>query len=420
MPVSHTIERGESLSTIAAKYGFRNWRTVYDAPENTTFRTQRPNPNLVQAGDTIVIPDKAAKSTPVTVGQQHRYRLAAKTAMTAEVEFCFLDETDPSRRFDGISVQFDQGTGPGPAKTTNSVGVIQLSEPEIHEGVVRIETIRDLRSASPRNWDRYGGDFNTGHSYVVSLPNNPLQLALPIALVRSTRRPRLNEDGTPARDILHGDYTKQQILDLGTMFELDDWGRDLDTVSAATLFADFRRMATELFSTGKLEDNIQSMINHFEGNTGGDYSNADLTQAVSGHDSTKNFEQNIRDELRTLINRHNGDVMLIALNEMQLRGRPHYSTMGDTLGGLTIAINDTWANDVELIEYQLSSGRYRGKFRLTLYDHFGLDQPDVEKKYGMLGGFRAWFILQHLQRFNYTPFVARVVLDYEFSGTVGS
>ncbi len=38
----------------------------------------------------------------------------------------------------------------------------------------------------------------------------------------------------------------------------------------------------------------------------------------------------------------------------------------------------------------------------------------------MLAGFRAWFILQHLDRMAFRPFVTKIVLDYDFSGTVGS
>jgi len=53
-----------------------------------------------------------------------------------------------------------------------------------------------------------------------------------------------------------------------------------------------------------------------------------------------------------------------------------------------------------------------------LYDHFGLDEPDVDnsKSYDYLAGFRAWFMLQHLKRFAYKPFLTVIELEYDFSG----
>lgn len=52
---------------------------------------------------------------------------------------------------------------------------------------------------------------------------------------------------------------------------------------------------------------------------------------------------------------------------------------------------------------------------LRLYDHFGLDQPDVEKIYVELAGFRAWFVLQHYDSFNgkYKPFI-NIFDDYVY------
>ena len=43
----HKVEPGECLSSIAEKYGFHQWKTVYDASENADLRTRRPNPNVL-------------------------------------------------------------------------------------------------------------------------------------------------------------------------------------------------------------------------------------------------------------------------------------------------------------------------------------------------------------------------------------
>jgi len=72
--LTHVVVSGECLSSIAAKYGFRQWQTVYNAPENADFRQLRPNPNVIYPGDEIVIPDKEAKDDPGDTEQHHKFK----------------------------------------------------------------------------------------------------------------------------------------------------------------------------------------------------------------------------------------------------------------------------------------------------------------------------------------------------------
>ena len=58
MPKNYEVQPGDTLSKIASKHGFSDYREIYDHPSNALFRAKRPNPNLIFAGDIIVIPDK--------------------------------------------------------------------------------------------------------------------------------------------------------------------------------------------------------------------------------------------------------------------------------------------------------------------------------------------------------------------------
>lgn len=166
-----------------------------------------------------------------------------------------------------------------------------------------------------------------------------------------------------------------------------------------------------------LEDNIKRMIDKFEDNTGGAYSNGDLTEAVRNHESTKRFVEQIRKGLAAALKKHKGHINNLTKNvDVRLIGRPVFNSTSDTLSGLTIAINDTWAYKVSVTNYELSGKNYKGIFNVALYDHFGLDQPDVEKKYKYLAGFRTWFILQHLKRFSYKPFITEIEMIHSFEG----
>lgn len=98
------------------------------------------------------------------------------------------------------------------------------------------------------------------------------------------------------------------------------------------------------------------------------------------------------------------------------------NTTSDKFWGPTIAINDTWAYDVDIQNYTPSAdGTYTAELRVILYDHFGLDVPDLDislwkpfKPYGLAGLFRAWFILQHVR--GYRPFITVIDTIHPIEG----
>ncbi len=53
----HTVGIGECVSSISRKFGFASWRTVFDDPKNAELRARRPNPNVLELGDVIFVPD---------------------------------------------------------------------------------------------------------------------------------------------------------------------------------------------------------------------------------------------------------------------------------------------------------------------------------------------------------------------------
>lgn len=99
---------------------------------------------------------------------------------------------------------------------------------------------------------------------------------------------------------------------------------------------------------------------------------------------------------------------------------PVFNTNADRAEGLQIAINDTWGNSVEVNNYELKNGKFKGNLHFTIYDHFGLDRPDVEKTYVNLQGFKSWFVLQHYDyyRGKYKPFATVSEIDVPFEGVI--
>ncbi len=73
----HRVRPGECLSSIAKQYGFADWRTIYNHPENASFRQRRPNPNVIYPGDRIYIPDGEQREESCTTEQCHNFRCKA-------------------------------------------------------------------------------------------------------------------------------------------------------------------------------------------------------------------------------------------------------------------------------------------------------------------------------------------------------
>lgn len=71
---THTVDKGECLAKIAAKYGF-TWQTIWNAPENGALRRKRKDPNVLQPGDLIVLPNPGGKQLPVEMGKSHKFIL---------------------------------------------------------------------------------------------------------------------------------------------------------------------------------------------------------------------------------------------------------------------------------------------------------------------------------------------------------
>lgn len=75
MPIQHIVQQGECLTSIAHQHGFRDWRAIYNHPDNAPLRRKRPNPNVLFPGDVVVLPDPMAKTAKCATGRHHRFQI---------------------------------------------------------------------------------------------------------------------------------------------------------------------------------------------------------------------------------------------------------------------------------------------------------------------------------------------------------
>jgi len=71
---SHTIKKGECLSSIAEIYGFHDPDIIYNHSDNAQLKAKRSNPNVLCKGDKVNIPDKIEKKMPGADAQKHKFK----------------------------------------------------------------------------------------------------------------------------------------------------------------------------------------------------------------------------------------------------------------------------------------------------------------------------------------------------------
>jgi N-acetylmuramoyl-L-alanine amidase len=136
MTASHTVAQGEHLSRIAREYGFRNFNTIWDHPQNAELKKKRANPNVLNPGDTLYIPDKEQKTVGRPTAQLHTFTVPARKLMLRIVvrdfdnqpvvnSACVLEIADAKYNL-----------------TTNAQGRIEQAIPDTAEdGVLRIPSL---------------------------------------------------------------------------------------------------------------------------------------------------------------------------------------------------------------------------------------------------------------------------------------
>ena len=143
MSLYHVVAQGEYVSAIARRYGFSDYRTVWDAPENAALKAERKTPNVLFPGDRLFIPDRHLREEPRPTDQRHRFvRLGQGLVLRVRMEHRFYrpiattpcDLTIESRRA---------------AVTTDDTGQIQESiEPGTSAASVSVHERLRIRDAN--------------------------------------------------------------------------------------------------------------------------------------------------------------------------------------------------------------------------------------------------------------------------------
>jgi N-acetylmuramoyl-L-alanine amidase len=71
----YVVEQGDCIATIAAQYGFVDWRTLWEHARNSGLRARRANPNQLLPGDAVFVPDPDVPEHARATDAVHQFRV---------------------------------------------------------------------------------------------------------------------------------------------------------------------------------------------------------------------------------------------------------------------------------------------------------------------------------------------------------
>ena len=67
------VNQGDHLSRIAKQYGFADYRTIWNHPENAELKRARVNPHVLHPGDRLFVPERQIREESGATDQKHQY-----------------------------------------------------------------------------------------------------------------------------------------------------------------------------------------------------------------------------------------------------------------------------------------------------------------------------------------------------------
>jgi N-acetylmuramoyl-L-alanine amidase len=134
MTTTHLVQQGEHMPRIAAQYGFGDYETIWNHPDNAALKKLRENPNVLLPGDTVIVPDKTPKDMTRPTGQVHRFVVRAP-ALRLRVRFLGFD----SKPIVGATLDLVID-GNSKSVATNSEGKIEEPlAPKAEKGLIQFQ-----------------------------------------------------------------------------------------------------------------------------------------------------------------------------------------------------------------------------------------------------------------------------------------
>lgn len=112
MPIKHTIQQGDSITSLAEQYG-HFVDTIWNDPGNAELKALRKDMNILMAGDVVTIPDKRTKEVETATNKKHVFKRRGVPAKF-RLQVFDLDEPRANQQYTlSVDGQIQRGTTDG-------------------------------------------------------------------------------------------------------------------------------------------------------------------------------------------------------------------------------------------------------------------------------------------------------------------
>jgi Putative peptidoglycan binding domain/LysM domain len=87
----YVVKPGDCISSVAEAHGLF-WETVWNDPGNAELRRRRKDPNVLQPGDRLTIPERRSKQVEAATEQRHRFQ---RKGVPAKLSLKIMDNGQP-------------------------------------------------------------------------------------------------------------------------------------------------------------------------------------------------------------------------------------------------------------------------------------------------------------------------------------
>ena len=136
---NYAVKQGDCVDSIAVEHGFF-WETLWNHPDNSELRAVRKEPNVLLAGDRILVPDIRVKEESGATDARHRFR---RKGVPAKFKVTLLGPDDQPRANEPYRLEIDGNRIAGALDSDGSLevpipcnarrGVLYVGEPDEEE-----------------------------------------------------------------------------------------------------------------------------------------------------------------------------------------------------------------------------------------------------------------------------------------------
>ena len=120
MAALYQIQSGDHLAAIASKFGFNDFRTIWDHPKNAALKSKRKFPGVLFPGDSLFVPDKQDRQEARGTTKTHSFVIKQRI-----ISLNLALETVDQLPVDSAPARLLQGSNKI-AKTTDGSGKVQF------------------------------------------------------------------------------------------------------------------------------------------------------------------------------------------------------------------------------------------------------------------------------------------------------